>query len=155
MTEPVLPAECVRRPGRPELYGREHYEQVAKVYNWAAGRGLPPTTAVADEFGVPKSTAGKWVARTRKRGLLPPTEQGSATHPTDHYPVKAEIHRATPRHVSWLVCNACLTPWPCAHNDGFDAGENDPCIICGHPSPEHYAWSTECARNDGIDDVRD
>lgn len=28
--------------------------------------------------------------------------------------------------------------------DGFDAGENDPCIICGHPQPEHYAWSTEC-----------
>lgn len=36
------------------------------------------------------------------------------------------------------------------HNDGFDAGENDPCIICGHPRPEHYAWSTECAHNDGL-----
>jgi hypothetical protein len=42
-----------------------------------------------------------------------------------------------------------LRPIDPEHSDGFDAGENDPCIICGHPRPEHYAWSTECARNDG------
>lgn len=25
-------------------------------------------------------------------------------------------------------------------------GDENPCPTCGHPVPDHYAWSTECAR---------
>ena len=51
-----------------------------------------------------------------------------------------------------LLCRRCALEedgWLAARDDGFDAGENDPCIICGHPRPEHYAWSTECGHIDG------
>jgi hypothetical protein len=57
-----------RRVGRPPLYGQAHFERVAAVY-----RATPrsPTVAVADAFGVPRTTSRKWVARARRMGLLP------------------------------------------------------------------------------------
>ena len=62
-----------QRKGRPPLYGPEHFERVAAVYQQAFRQGPPPTRAVAEEFQVQRSTAGKWVARARKAGLLGPT----------------------------------------------------------------------------------
>ncbi len=64
-----------RAPGRPALYGAAHCRKVAEVYS----KGLPTgTLAVAKEFHASKSAAGKWVARARELGLLPPTVKGKA-----------------------------------------------------------------------------
>jgi hypothetical protein len=58
-------------PGRPALYGPDHYEQVADTYreHLAAG-GRAPTKAVAERFSVSKSAAAKWVAKAREIGAL-------------------------------------------------------------------------------------
>lgn len=56
--------------------GEEHHAYVAAVYLAAQKRGEPPTKAVAETFGYSRSAAGKWVARSRQRGYLPPTSQG-------------------------------------------------------------------------------
>ncbi len=72
-----------KRPGRPRLYDREHFEKVAKVYTEAAQFGRP-TQAVADEWAVSTATAKKWVARCRSDEfkLLPKTTRGRATTAT-------------------------------------------------------------------------
>lgn len=72
-------AESARR-GRPPLYGREHFERVAAVYNEALRSGaMPPLGAVARAWTVSESTAAKWVSRCRRTfGLLPPTTPGRA-----------------------------------------------------------------------------
>lgn len=62
-------------PGHPP----EHYHQVAEVYDEALEAGDPPTQAVAHAFGVPYSTAARWVRRTRALGLLPPPRPGLPT----------------------------------------------------------------------------
>jgi len=53
----------------------EHYEEVAAVYRAAFAAGKHPTKAVADHFGVSKSTAAKKVSRARELGLLAPARQ--------------------------------------------------------------------------------
>jgi hypothetical protein len=60
-------------PGRKPVYGSDHFEEVARIYNehWQKG-GRAPTKAVADRFRVSKSAAAKWVARAREMGLLAP-----------------------------------------------------------------------------------
>jgi len=69
-------AEPRKRIGRPPIYSREHFEEVARVYSehLKAG-GRTPTKAVQEHFGpgVTKSTAAKWVARAKggKYKLLP------------------------------------------------------------------------------------
>lgn len=62
-----------RKPGRPPLYDRAHFERVANVYKKG---GRAPTKAVAEHFGVSKATAAKWVAKTRGEfpDLLPPVD---------------------------------------------------------------------------------
>lgn len=45
---------------------------VARVYSSADKIGLPPTREVASHFHAPHSTAAKWVATARKKGILPP-----------------------------------------------------------------------------------
>jgi transposase len=54
----------------------EHYAEVAEVYRTAYRLQQSPTQAVADQFKVEKSTAAKYVARARERGLLPQTSRG-------------------------------------------------------------------------------
>lgn len=54
------------------------YRQVAAVYRVAHACGQSPTKGVAEAFGVPSSTAGKWVMRSRKEGLLSKTTPGKA-----------------------------------------------------------------------------
>jgi transposase len=48
------------------------------VYRIAHAAGRPPAQAVAEVMGVPRSTAGRWIMRARRAGLLPPTSPGKA-----------------------------------------------------------------------------
>lgn len=75
---------------RPEYRGDDHYRQVARIYLAAcdvfSGRGLrpAPNKMLADTFGVPKSTAERWVRVARRRGFLPPAVAiGQAGRPLD------------------------------------------------------------------------
>ncbi len=43
---------------------------VADVYRIALLTGEPPTKAVESTFGIPRSTAGRWVAAAREQGFL-------------------------------------------------------------------------------------
>jgi hypothetical protein len=52
----------------------KHLERVAQTYR--ADVTGAPTRAVAEAFGVPHSTAARWVLRARKAGQLPPTTKG-------------------------------------------------------------------------------
>lgn len=45
-------------------------ENVAEVYRIALLTGEPPTKAVENTFGIPRSTAGRWVAAAREQGFL-------------------------------------------------------------------------------------
>lgn len=49
--------------------------KVAEVYRAAHAAGKPPTQAVAREFVVSRSTAGRYVQRARQRGFLGPTRE--------------------------------------------------------------------------------
>jgi transposase len=51
--------------------------QVVKVYLAAGKKGLPPTKAVRERFGISQSTAGAWIMKARAENLLPPTYQGN------------------------------------------------------------------------------
>jgi hypothetical protein len=65
------------RRGRPPTYGVDHFRQVAEVYlaNYQT-RLSAPTKAVAERWGVNRSTANKWVARSRALGFLGSTRRG-------------------------------------------------------------------------------
>lgn len=65
--------------GRRYRLTREHLQSVVAVYREALGQGHGPTRAVADHFGIPHTTAAKWVGRARKHGLLPATRKGYAS----------------------------------------------------------------------------
>ena len=47
-------------------------EHVAALYRRALVAGLPPSSAIAEEFGITRETARKWVQRARSRGQLGP-----------------------------------------------------------------------------------
>lgn len=77
---PVFTTGDVHKPrvGRPPKYSDEHYRNVADLYDAAFLARRSPVKEVADQFWVKHSTAAKWVATCRVRGLLPPTEPGRA-----------------------------------------------------------------------------
>lgn len=52
--------------------------QVATVYRAAASRTNRPTETVAETMNVARSTAARWVANARERGLLGPAIRGRA-----------------------------------------------------------------------------
>jgi hypothetical protein len=56
----------------------EHLSEVAERYRKALKQGLPPTQTVADEMHAARSTAARWVAKARERGLLGPARRGRA-----------------------------------------------------------------------------
>jgi hypothetical protein len=65
---------------RAEDSDRKHfYERVTRVYLTASGVSGKPVEAVAEEFGVPRTTAVNWVREARVRGYLPPAQRGKAT----------------------------------------------------------------------------
>jgi hypothetical protein len=66
------------RPG-PQQLEKEHFANVAKVYEQAIDAGMPPRLAVAEQFQVSQSTAGRWVGIARNEfRLLPKTTAGVA-----------------------------------------------------------------------------
>lgn len=71
--------EATPQPGRPPMYGEDHYREVAEVYLAAWQRGDAPTKAVAEHFPASRSAAAKWVSTARtKYGLLGPATPGRA-----------------------------------------------------------------------------
>lgn len=52
----------------------ETLDWVAHLYRLALVTGEPPTKAVETALDIPRSTAGRWVAAARERGLLGPAE---------------------------------------------------------------------------------
>jgi hypothetical protein len=64
-----------RQPRRGMRLPDEHLEEVARVYREAHQRGAPPTGAVYDRWRkgkikISRSTAGRWVAEARRRGIM-------------------------------------------------------------------------------------
>jgi hypothetical protein len=55
----------------------ETLKAVARVYRTGMLLGDAPTQRVATAFGVPRSTAGRWVTRSRDRGFLTVTDPRS------------------------------------------------------------------------------
>jgi hypothetical protein len=68
----------VRRPRRGSPLSDEELDRVAKVYRAALDRDEPATQAVADELHLARSTAARWVAKARARGILGPALPGRA-----------------------------------------------------------------------------
>jgi transposase-like protein len=59
-------------------YGDAFYERVADSYRRALGRGARPVIAIAEEAGVPRSTASRWVKEARRRDKLGEAKPGKA-----------------------------------------------------------------------------
>lgn len=55
----------------------EFLKEVANVYRMAENSDMPPTREVANHYKAPHSTAAKWVASARRKGLLPPASDAS------------------------------------------------------------------------------
>jgi hypothetical protein len=67
-----------RRPRRGSPVSDANLRQVADLYRAAFRRGDPPTRTIADEMHIARSTAARWVAKARDRGMLGPAMQGKA-----------------------------------------------------------------------------
>ena len=80
MTEPELAvtravqAAGGRMRGRPDIF----YRQVADVYLEYAQASPRPACDLADEHGVPVSTAHRWIKEARRRGFLSPGRPGKS-----------------------------------------------------------------------------
>lgn len=66
------PALAVEGPTETAL------KRVAATYRMAHLMSLSPTKSVAQDLGLPRSTAGRWVAMARSRGFLGPAEPRKA-----------------------------------------------------------------------------
>ncbi|WP_238012527.1 hypothetical protein KZZ52_58640 [Dactylosporangium sp. AC04546] len=80
MVEPALavaraaPSAAGRMRGRPDVF----YREVADVYLTFAQASPRPACDLADQHGVPVSTAHRWVKEARRRGFLPPGRPGKS-----------------------------------------------------------------------------
>lgn len=73
-----MPRPRVRVPqGRD--YGDDFYAEVAAVYQALLAMGEPPATTIAQDTGVPITTANRWIRECRLRDLLPPARRGRIT----------------------------------------------------------------------------
>jgi hypothetical protein len=66
--KPAL-SERARAGGGPS---DEDLRSIATVYQVAYALGAPPTRTVMERFGLPRSTASRWIRVARERGLLGP-----------------------------------------------------------------------------------
>lgn len=66
------------RPRRGTPLGDDHLKRVRDIYRAAVERGDPPTQTVAQEMHAARSTAARWVAKARERGLLGASLPGRA-----------------------------------------------------------------------------
>lgn len=71
-----------RRPRltRPDRSGdlQQFYASVAEAYRDLATQTRAPAVAMAEEAGVPITTAHRWIREARRRGHLPPGRKGRA-----------------------------------------------------------------------------
>lgn len=67
--------QMIRRTEGRAAYNDEHWQAVARVYSEAWAADVPPTAAVAEHFNIARNTAGQWVYKARRRGLLPATDE--------------------------------------------------------------------------------
>ena len=67
-----------RRPRRGSPITDDNLRQVSTIYQAAVANGDPPTQSTADALHVSRSTASRWIAGARKRGLLGPAIRGRA-----------------------------------------------------------------------------
>lgn len=76
----ALTSQAEQLTHRSEFITEESDEllRVAAAYRFAYAIGLPPTKHVAEELGIPGSTATKKVMKAREAGLLGPTTPGKA-----------------------------------------------------------------------------
>lgn len=86
--------------------------EVARVFRDAVRHDQPPVSTVELYFDIPRSTAIRWLAKTRAAGLLPPSSPGRIDG----------MHIA--RTVRLRVCEQCGQLWPC-DNAGEDADANE------------------------------
>ena len=70
--------EHVRGPRRGSPLTEDHLRRVAEVYQAAVEQGDPATQTVANEMHAARSTAARWVAKARERGILGPAKRGQA-----------------------------------------------------------------------------
>jgi hypothetical protein len=69
------PRKKLKRPAQRKL-DDGFFRDVAFTYREAATRGLNPGMTIAEDAGVPHSTAARWIATARDKGYLPKTRQG-------------------------------------------------------------------------------
>lgn len=70
--------EKARRPRSGSPLTDDHLRQVAELYRAAVKRGDPPDETIAREMHAARSTAARWVAKARERGILGPSVRGRA-----------------------------------------------------------------------------
>jgi hypothetical protein len=73
--------QAAERPrlSRPTgAFPEDFYARVADAYAEYASRTKAPAKALADEAGVPVTTAHRWVREARRLGCLPPGRKGKA-----------------------------------------------------------------------------
>jgi hypothetical protein len=71
---PLELSERTRHTGPTE----RDLQTVADAYHVAYATSQAPTKAVMERLGLPRSTASRWIALARKRGLLGPASPGKA-----------------------------------------------------------------------------
>ena len=103
---------------------RAHLQAVAETYRAAAERGRPPGKAIAERFSVPIGTAYRWTMVARFKGLLPETHEGQPlAFDGPHRPAGARLNtRHADGRRGFVVCEECLTRWPCPTREATDAG---------------------------------
>ncbi len=79
-------------------------QRVATLYVAALELEIPIISTLVDVLKVTNSRARYMTRVARDEGFL-----GRAPH----HPTRAVIHRNTYKEKSWLVCQECLTRWPC------------------------------------------
>lgn len=74
------PAAAIRPPlQRPDRTDPgAFYALVANAYGQYAAESRAPAKAIAEEAGVPTTTAHRWIREARRRGFLPPGRKGRA-----------------------------------------------------------------------------
>jgi hypothetical protein len=73
--DPVLPLPILAIHADPEAGGGPSHQDlraVADIYQLAYLTGASPTKTVMERFGLPRSTASRWIRLAREHGLLGP-----------------------------------------------------------------------------------
>lgn len=77
---PESPGAQPATVGRPLVYGRDHYVEVAKVAMDARADGESARAAIAKKFQCPESTADRWMRTARNEyDLLPRSKRAPGT----------------------------------------------------------------------------